>query len=206
MLITDKKKLKGMSKDQIKEQEEKIIRQVIEQKMDIRGVYAKPTYRYVRPLFAVLMWNFLGFQNSYKLLSILPYRSGDSRYIYIFSAGLIPDNFYGHFAPSYLIAHKFHVSRNWVNPDRELQAIVAYIYWIGYCTIWWQESLAFTVNGAKWEVNFSFFFCTVFTTTDFVRHGAWCIVHYGTWKPSIGFNNDISITTLPSPYLTCLLS
>lgn len=45
MLITDKKKLKGMSKDQIREQEDKVIRQVIEKKMDIRGVYAKPTYR-----------------------------------------------------------------------------------------------------------------------------------------------------------------
>ncbi|KAK8752986.1 hypothetical protein OTU49_001818, partial [Cherax quadricarinatus] len=45
LLVTDKKKLKGMSKEQIKEQEEKIIRQVIERKMDIRGVYAKPTYK-----------------------------------------------------------------------------------------------------------------------------------------------------------------
>ncbi|XP_042227131.1 dnaJ homolog subfamily C member 25 homolog [Homarus americanus] len=45
LLITDKKKLKGMSKEQIKEREEKIIRQVIERKMDIRGVYAKPTYK-----------------------------------------------------------------------------------------------------------------------------------------------------------------
>ncbi|XP_071517357.1 dnaJ homolog subfamily C member 25 homolog [Panulirus ornatus] len=45
LLVTDKKKLKGMSKEQIKEQEERIIREVIERKMDIRGVYAKPTYK-----------------------------------------------------------------------------------------------------------------------------------------------------------------
>lgn len=47
LLVTDKKRLKGMSKEQIKEQEEKVIRKVIESKMDIRGVYAKPTYKYV---------------------------------------------------------------------------------------------------------------------------------------------------------------
>ena len=34
--------LTGKSKDQIKEEEEKIIRQVVEEKMDIRGGYAKP--------------------------------------------------------------------------------------------------------------------------------------------------------------------
>ncbi|MCL4128184.1 UNVERIFIED_CONTAM: hypothetical protein GTU68_031905 [Idotea baltica] len=41
----DKKKVKGMSKEQVKEQEEKVIRKIIESKMDIRGVYAKPTYK-----------------------------------------------------------------------------------------------------------------------------------------------------------------
>ncbi|XP_076031525.1 dnaJ homolog subfamily C member 25 homolog [Oratosquilla oratoria] len=44
-LLSDKKKNRGMSKEQVKEHEEKIIRQVIENKMDIRGVYAKPTYK-----------------------------------------------------------------------------------------------------------------------------------------------------------------
>lgn len=47
LLITDKKKLRGLTKEQIKEQEEKVIREVIERKMEIRGVYAKPTYKYV---------------------------------------------------------------------------------------------------------------------------------------------------------------
>lgn len=47
LLVTDKKKLRGMTKDQIKEQEKQVIRQVIERKMDIRGVYAKPTYKLV---------------------------------------------------------------------------------------------------------------------------------------------------------------
>ena len=42
MLKVDKKANKGKSKDQIKEEEEKIIRQVVEEKMDIRGGYAKP--------------------------------------------------------------------------------------------------------------------------------------------------------------------
>lgn len=32
-----------MTKQQAKDEEERIIRQVIEDKMDIRGVYAKPT-------------------------------------------------------------------------------------------------------------------------------------------------------------------
>jgi hypothetical protein len=32
-----------MTKQQLKEEEEQIIRKVIEDKMDIRGVYAKPT-------------------------------------------------------------------------------------------------------------------------------------------------------------------
>uniref|UniRef100_A0A2P2HXE7 DnaJ homolog subfamily C member 25 homolog n=1 Tax=Hirondellea gigas TaxID=1518452 RepID=A0A2P2HXE7_9CRUS len=41
--VADKKKLKGMTKQQAKEEEERIIRKVIEDKMDIRGVYAKPT-------------------------------------------------------------------------------------------------------------------------------------------------------------------
>ncbi|KAK4320241.1 hypothetical protein Pmani_008892 [Petrolisthes manimaculis] len=45
LLVTDKKKLRGMTKDEIKEQEEQVILHVIERKMDIRGVYAKPTYR-----------------------------------------------------------------------------------------------------------------------------------------------------------------
>ncbi|XP_042887504.1 dnaJ homolog subfamily C member 25 homolog [Penaeus japonicus] len=60
MLITDKKKLKGMSKDQIREQEDKVIRQVIEKKMDIRGVYAKPTYRDILWVQLVLLpyWTF----------------------------------------------------------------------------------------------------------------------------------------------------
>lgn len=40
---TDKKRHKGMTKQQIKAEEEQIIRKVIEDKMDIRGVYAKPT-------------------------------------------------------------------------------------------------------------------------------------------------------------------
>ena len=44
LLSSDKKKNKNMTKEQVKEEEEKIIRQVIESKMDIRGVYAKPTY------------------------------------------------------------------------------------------------------------------------------------------------------------------
>ena len=47
LLNTDKKKHRTMTKDQIKEEEEKVIRQVIESKMDIRGVYAKPTYKLV---------------------------------------------------------------------------------------------------------------------------------------------------------------
>lgn len=42
MLKRDKKADKGKSKEQIKEEEEKIIRQVVEEKMDIRGGYAKP--------------------------------------------------------------------------------------------------------------------------------------------------------------------
>ena len=42
MLKMDKKANKGKSKEQIKEEEEKIIRKVVEEKMDIRGGYAKP--------------------------------------------------------------------------------------------------------------------------------------------------------------------
>ena len=42
MLKFDKKAQKGKSKEQIKEEEEKIIRKVVEEKMDIRGGYAKP--------------------------------------------------------------------------------------------------------------------------------------------------------------------
>ena len=42
-LLNDNKKAnKGKSKDQIKEEEEKVIRQIVENKMDIRGGYAKP--------------------------------------------------------------------------------------------------------------------------------------------------------------------
>jgi len=44
MLIRDKKSDKGKTKEQIKQEEEKIIRNVIEEKMDIRGGYAKPSY------------------------------------------------------------------------------------------------------------------------------------------------------------------
>lgn len=39
-----KKKQRGMTKEEIRHKEETIIREVIESKMDIRGVYAKPTY------------------------------------------------------------------------------------------------------------------------------------------------------------------
>ena len=42
-LFEDKKKIKGKTKQQIKDEENEIIRKVIEEKMDIRGVYAKPT-------------------------------------------------------------------------------------------------------------------------------------------------------------------
>ena len=53
-LLNDNKKAnKGKSKDQIKEEEEKVIRQIVENKMDIRGGYAKPKV--------------LGKQNSYSL-------------------------------------------------------------------------------------------------------------------------------------------
>ncbi|XP_068210247.1 dnaJ homolog subfamily C member 25 homolog [Palaemon carinicauda] len=45
LIITEKKKQKGKTKEEIKENDEKAIRFVIEQKMDIRGVYAKPTYK-----------------------------------------------------------------------------------------------------------------------------------------------------------------
>merc|ERR1712008_208347 len=40
----NKKKQRGMTKEEIRQKEEAIIREVIESKMDIRGVYAKPTY------------------------------------------------------------------------------------------------------------------------------------------------------------------
>ncbi|KAK7070875.1 DnaJ subfamily C member 25 [Halocaridina rubra] len=45
LIATDKRKYKGKSKEEIKEKEEKAIRHVIEKKMVIRGVYAKPTYK-----------------------------------------------------------------------------------------------------------------------------------------------------------------
>ena len=45
LISGDKKKQRGKTKEEIKESEEKAIRYVIEKKMDIRGVYAKPTYR-----------------------------------------------------------------------------------------------------------------------------------------------------------------
>lgn len=64
LLVTDKKKLRGMTKDQIKVQEEQIIRQVIEKKMDIRGVYAKPTYKLVSEYESVC--------NSFSLVKIRP--------------------------------------------------------------------------------------------------------------------------------------
>ena len=47
LLLNDeksKKKQRGMSKEEIRQKEEAIIREIIESKMDIRGVYAKPTY------------------------------------------------------------------------------------------------------------------------------------------------------------------
>jgi DnaJ homolog subfamily C member 25 len=40
---TDKKSTKRMTKAQIKEEEEAVIRQVLENNMDIRGGYAKPS-------------------------------------------------------------------------------------------------------------------------------------------------------------------
>lgn len=40
-----KKKNKGKTKDEIREEEENILRKIIEEKMQIRGGYSKPTYR-----------------------------------------------------------------------------------------------------------------------------------------------------------------
>lgn len=42
LLKKDKKADKGKSKEQIREEEERVLRQIIENKMDIRGGYAKP--------------------------------------------------------------------------------------------------------------------------------------------------------------------
>jgi DnaJ homolog subfamily C member 25 len=42
LFITDKKAAKKMTKAQIKEEEENVIRQILENNMDIRGGYAKP--------------------------------------------------------------------------------------------------------------------------------------------------------------------
>ena len=42
MLNDNKKANKGKSKEQIKEEEERVIRGIVENKMDIRGGYAKP--------------------------------------------------------------------------------------------------------------------------------------------------------------------
>lgn len=41
----NRKKYKGKSKEEIKAEEESILRKIIEEKMDIRGSYSKPTYR-----------------------------------------------------------------------------------------------------------------------------------------------------------------
>jgi len=45
LLKRDKKSERGKSKEEIKLEEEKILRSVIEEKMDIQGGYAKPSYR-----------------------------------------------------------------------------------------------------------------------------------------------------------------
>lgn len=46
-LINDanKKRVRGKSKEEIKNEEEAIIRKIVEEKMDIKGGFAKPTYR-----------------------------------------------------------------------------------------------------------------------------------------------------------------
>lgn len=41
----NRKKFKGKTKEEIKAEEESILRKIIEDKMDIRGAYSKPTYR-----------------------------------------------------------------------------------------------------------------------------------------------------------------
>ncbi|KAL7637178.1 UNVERIFIED_CONTAM: hypothetical protein RMT77_011890 [Armadillidium vulgare] len=60
LLNSEKKRVKGISKEQQKQQEEKIIRSIIESKMDIRGVYAKPTYKDILwvQLFLLPYWLF----------------------------------------------------------------------------------------------------------------------------------------------------
>jgi len=45
LLKRDKKSERGKSKEEVKLEEERIIRSVIEEKMDIQGGYAKPSYR-----------------------------------------------------------------------------------------------------------------------------------------------------------------
>ncbi|KAI1280297.1 DnaJ -like protein [Halotydeus destructor] len=45
LLSTDKKKNKGKSRDDVRLEEEAILRKIIEDKMDIKGSYEKPTYR-----------------------------------------------------------------------------------------------------------------------------------------------------------------
>jgi len=45
LMKRDKKADKGKSKEEIKQEDEKVIRSIIEEKMDIKGGFAKPTYR-----------------------------------------------------------------------------------------------------------------------------------------------------------------
>lgn len=45
LLNDGKKKVRGKSKEEVKAEEEAILRKIIEEKMDIRGGYSKPTYR-----------------------------------------------------------------------------------------------------------------------------------------------------------------
>lgn len=45
LLTQDKKKNRGKSKEEVREEEESILRQIIEDKMDIKGGYSKPSVR-----------------------------------------------------------------------------------------------------------------------------------------------------------------
>jgi len=87
-MLKDKKANKGKSKEEIKEEEEKIIRKVVEEKMDIQGGYAKPKITDILwiqlVLLPVTMWNWTYFYSRwFWKFGILKEEYGEEEKLYV---------------------------------------------------------------------------------------------------------------------------
>lgn len=110
------KRSRHKSKEELKEQEEAILRQVIEENMDIRGGFAKPDIK-----------NILWIQLFYSPVLLYNYLYWYARWVYLFD---IKNEPYGEDEKIYLIAKNLNVSEEQLFINEDVDALLRQELWI----------------------------------------------------------------------------